>query len=87
MLFSATILASHGKPDLLGPALGWLNGAQIVTPIILLTMANRMQRRAWPFLIFGPILLVSFLGLMFIPSTLVDHRLLRLRLASPRRSR
>jgi CP family cyanate transporter-like MFS transporter len=68
--FLGDFLTSHGKPELLGPALAWLNGAQIVTPIILLTMANRMQRKAWPFLIFGPILLVSFLGLMFIPSTL-----------------
>jgi CP family cyanate transporter-like MFS transporter len=68
--FLGEFLTSHGKPELLGPALAWLNGAQIVTPIILLTMANRMQRKAWPFLIFGPILFVSFLGLMFIPSTL-----------------
>ena len=35
-----------------------------------LQASDRMQRQAWPFLIFGPILLVSFLGLMFIPSTL-----------------
>jgi CP family cyanate transporter-like MFS transporter len=68
--FLGEFLTSHGKPELLGPALAWLNGAQIVTPIILLTMANRMQRKAWLFLIFGPILFVSFLGLMFIPSTL-----------------
>jgi CP family cyanate transporter-like MFS transporter len=68
--FLGEFLTSNGKPELLGPALAWLNGAQIVTPIILLTMANRMQRKAWPFLIFGPILFVSFLGLMFIPSTL-----------------
>jgi CP family cyanate transporter-like MFS transporter len=68
--FLGDFLTSNGKPELLGPALAWLNGAQIVTPIILLTMANRMQRKAWPFLIFGPILFVSFLGLMFIPSTL-----------------
>jgi CP family cyanate transporter-like MFS transporter len=68
--FLGEFLSSQGKPELLGAALGWLNGAQIITPIILLLMANRMQRRAWPFLIFGPLLLLSFLGLMFIPSTL-----------------
>jgi MFS transporter, CP family, cyanate transporter len=68
--FLGEFLASHGKAQLLGPALGWLNGAQIVTPFILITMAERIQRRAWPFLIFGPLLLVSFLGLMFLPSTL-----------------
>jgi MFS transporter, CP family, cyanate transporter len=68
--FLGDFLAANGKPELLGPALAWLNGAQILTPIILLVMANRMQRQAWPFLIFGPLLLLSFLGLMFMPSTL-----------------
>ena len=68
--FLGDFLAANGKPELLGPALGWLNGAQILTPIILLLTAERMQRQAWPFLIFGPLLLFSFLGLMFIPSTL-----------------
>jgi MFS transporter, CP family, cyanate transporter len=66
--FLGEFLASHGQGRLLGPALGWLNGAQIVTPFILITMAERMQRRAWPFLIFGPLLLASFLGLMWLPS-------------------
>jgi len=68
--FLGEFLASQGKAHLLGPALGWLNGAQIVTPVILLLMADRLQRRAWPYLIFGPILLASFLGLMFVPFTL-----------------
>jgi len=67
--FLGDFLASQGKPHLLGAALGWLNGAQIVTPFLLLFFAERLQRRAWPFLIFGPILLASFLGLMFVPST------------------
>jgi CP family cyanate transporter-like MFS transporter len=69
--FLGDFLGSEGKAHLLGPALGWLNGAQIVTPFILIGMAERMQRRAWPFLIFGPVLLVSFLGIMFVPSTLI----------------
>jgi CP family cyanate transporter-like MFS transporter len=68
--FLGDFLAANGKPELLGAALGWLNGAQILTPFILLVMADRMQRQAWPFLIFGPLLLLSFLGLMFMPSTL-----------------
>jgi CP family cyanate transporter-like MFS transporter len=68
--FLGDFLAATGKPHLLGAALGWLNGAQIVTPIILLGAANRLERRAWPFLIFGPLLLASFLGLMFLPSPL-----------------
>ncbi len=63
--FLGDYLASQGKADLLGAALGWLNGAQIVAPIILLLLANRLQGRAWPFLLFGPVLLAAFLGLIF----------------------
>ena len=69
--FLGDFLGSEGNGGLLGTALGWLNGAQIITPFILITMAERMQRRAWPFLIFGPLLLASILGLMLVPSTLV----------------
>ena len=69
--FLGDYLASQGKAGLLGPALGWLNGAQIVAPIILLLLANRLQRRAWPFLLFGPVLLAAFLGLIFGHSTVV----------------
>jgi MFS transporter, CP family, cyanate transporter len=68
--FLGEYLASLGKIDLLAPALAWLNGLQVAAPIILLLMANRFERRAWPFLLFGPILLASFLALIFIPSSL-----------------
>ena len=67
--FLGDYLASQGKAELLGAALGWLNGAQIVAPIILLLLANRLQGRAWPFLLFGPVLLAAFLGLIFGHST------------------
>jgi MFS transporter, CP family, cyanate transporter len=69
--FLGDYLASQGKADLLGAALGWLNGAQIVAPIVLLFMANRLQGRAWPFLLFGPVLLAAFLGLIFSHSAVV----------------
>ena len=67
--FIGDYLASSGKPDLLGPALGWLNGAQIVAPFMLLLLADRLQRRVWPFLLFGPLLMAAFLGLIFGHST------------------
>ena len=69
--FLGDYLASQGKAGLLGAALGWLNGAQIVAPIILLLLANRLQARAWPFLLLGPMLLAAFLGLIFAHSTWV----------------
>jgi CP family cyanate transporter-like MFS transporter len=69
--FLGDYLTSQGRPELLGQAIGWLNGAQIVAPLILLFLANRLQRRAWPFLLFGPLLLLAFLGLIFSSSSLV----------------
>ena len=69
--FLGDYLASEGKFSLLGSALGWLNGAQIVAPFVLLFMADRLQRRAWPFVTLGPLLLLSFLGLIFEPSDLM----------------
>ncbi len=76
--FLGDYLASAGKADLLGAALGWLNGAQIVAPVILLLLANRLQRRAWPFLLFGPVLLAAFIGLIFGHSAAVIFRLCRI---------
>jgi len=66
--FLGDYLASEHAASLLGPALSWLNGSQIFALAVLIVFSDRLQRRAWPFLIFGPILLVAFLVLMFVPS-------------------
>ncbi len=66
--FLGDYLASAGKGDLLGPALGWLNGAQVMALVVLLATAGRLQRRAWPFVLFGPLMLAAFLALIFVPS-------------------
>jgi CP family cyanate transporter-like MFS transporter len=68
--FLGDYLASKGRTDILGLALSSLNGAQVLAFIVLLLMANRLQRRAWPFLLFGPVMLAGFLGLIFLASPL-----------------
>jgi CP family cyanate transporter-like MFS transporter len=68
--FLGDYLASHGKSEYLGLALGWLNGAQVVALIVLFATAESMQRRAWPYLLFGPLLFAAFLGMIFIPTSL-----------------
>jgi len=68
--FLGDYLTSRGQSDLLGRALGWLNGAQLIALVVVLLMANRLQRRAWPFLLFGPAMLVAFFGLIFVTSPL-----------------
>jgi MFS transporter, CP family, cyanate transporter len=66
--FLGDYLASKGEAAYLGPALAALNGAQILAVILLVLLADRLQRRAWPFLLFGPIMLAGFVGIMLAPS-------------------
>ena len=69
--FLGDYLATLGKPELLGAALGWLIGSQLVAMAVLFLTANRLQMRAWPFLVFGPTMLVAFLVMMiFVTSSL-----------------
>ena len=50
--FLGDYLATLGKSELLGAALGWLNGSQLLAMAVLFLIANRLEMRAWPFLIF-----------------------------------
>src|ERR1700728_709651 len=59
--FLGDYLASEGQSRVLGFALAGLNGAQLIALIVLILTANRLQRRAWPFLVFGPGMLAGFL--------------------------
>jgi hypothetical protein len=69
--FLGDYLATLGKPELLGAALGWLNDSQLVAMVVLFLTANRLQMRAWPFLVFGPTMLAAFLVMMiFVTSSL-----------------
>jgi MFS transporter, CP family, cyanate transporter len=68
--FIGDYLASQGKSQLFGLAVGWLNGMQVAAPFVLLAMADRLERRAWPFLVFGPILLASFVTFIVVQSNL-----------------
>ena len=64
--FLSDYLNSAGRTDLIGPALGWLNGSQLVASFVLLVTAERLQRRAWAYLIFGPLPIVGVLGLLLL---------------------
>jgi CP family cyanate transporter-like MFS transporter len=68
--FLGDYLASRGQANLLGSALSALNGAQVGGLIVLIVMSRRLQRRAWPFLVFGPAMLAAFVGLMWVQSPL-----------------
>jgi CP family cyanate transporter-like MFS transporter len=68
--FLGDYLVTLGKPELLGSALGWLNGSQIVALAVLFLAAARLHMRAWPFLVFGPLMLVAFLVIIFVHSSI-----------------
>ena len=57
--FLPDYLASVGRADLIGAALGFMNGSQFVASLLLLVTADRLQRRAWPYLVFGPTALLG----------------------------
>jgi CP family cyanate transporter-like MFS transporter len=63
--FMPDYLTSLGRSDLIGAALGWVNGAQLLASCILLTVTERIQRTAWPFAIFGPLTVVGLFGVVF----------------------
>jgi CP family cyanate transporter-like MFS transporter len=63
--FLADYLNSRGQGQWIAAALGWMNGSQLVASFLLLGAAERLQHRAWPYLVFGPLPLLGVLGIIF----------------------
>jgi CP family cyanate transporter-like MFS transporter len=62
--FLPDYLVANGRADLTAAALGWMNGAQMIASTLLLVTAERLQRRVWPYLVFGPGTFLGVLGIM-----------------------
>jgi MFS transporter, CP family, cyanate transporter len=62
--FLPDFLAGQGRSDLIGPALAALNAAQFAASLVLLAAADRLLRRALPYLVFGPLTLAAFAGIV-----------------------
>ncbi len=58
--FLPDYLVAQGRPDLVGAALAWLNGSQLIASFMLLWIAERVRRRVWPYWVFGTISLAVF---------------------------
>lgn len=56
-------LTAAGRPDLVGPALSALNIAQLPGSFILLAIATRLERRAWPLVGLGLLALIGVIGI------------------------
>ena len=63
--FLPDYLASIGRADLIGSALGWMNGSQLIASTLLLVTAEHVQRRTWPYLVFGPAPFVGVIGILW----------------------
>jgi CP family cyanate transporter-like MFS transporter len=62
--FLPDFLASQGRADLIGAALGWLNAGQFIASLLMLAVAERLQRRAWPYIVCGLTAFAGFVGMV-----------------------
>lgn len=76
--FIPIYLTSAGRPDLISGALTALNFGQLPASLLLLLVAGRLERRAWPYVASGFLSLLSITGLVFMigPATVVWAALL-----------
>jgi len=76
--FIPIYLTSAGRSDLIGGALSALNFGQLPASLLLLVVAGKLERRAWPYLASGILSLVSIVGLVTMvgPATIVWAALL-----------
>jgi MFS transporter, CP family, cyanate transporter len=56
-------LAGAGRPDLIGSTLTALNFGQLPASFVLLAVASRLERRAWPFMACGALMLLCVVGI------------------------
>lgn len=76
--FLPIYLTSAGRPELISGALTALNFGQLPASLLLLLVAGKLERRAWPYIASGLLSLVSIAGLVLMvgPSTIVWAALL-----------
>jgi CP family cyanate transporter-like MFS transporter len=56
-------LTEAGRPDLIGSALTVLNLGQLPASFVMLAIAGRLERRAWPFILCGALMLLCVAGI------------------------
>ena len=62
--FVPPYLSDAGRPDLIGPVLTALNFGQLPASFALLAISRLLERRAWPFVCCGILLLVCIIGIV-----------------------
>jgi MFS transporter, CP family, cyanate transporter len=76
--FIPIYLTSAGRPDLISGALTALNFGQLPASLLLLLVADKLERRAWPYVASGMLSLLSITGLVLTigPATIIWAALL-----------
>jgi CP family cyanate transporter-like MFS transporter len=67
--FVPDYLTHTGRGHMIGMTLGCLNGSQLVASFVMLAMAESLQRKSWPFTIFGPLTVVGMIGIVLSEGT------------------
>jgi CP family cyanate transporter-like MFS transporter len=62
--FVPDYLTVTGRGDAIGPTLAWLNGSQLIGSFLMLAVPERLQRRSWPFTVFGPVTVLGLIGIV-----------------------
>ncbi len=63
--FLPDYLRSNGQSDWIGAALTGLNGGQLPASALLLAVAGRLERKAWPYVICGLLCVIATAGIVF----------------------
>jgi CP family cyanate transporter-like MFS transporter len=67
--FMPIYLVSRSRQDLIGPGLLALNLGQLPASLLLLVVAGRLERAAWPYFVTAAVSLVSIVGIVFMTGT------------------
>jgi CP family cyanate transporter-like MFS transporter len=67
--FMPIYLVSRGRQDLIGPGLLALNLGQLPASLLLLVVAGRLERAAWPYFATAAVAFVSVVGIVFMIGT------------------
>jgi CP family cyanate transporter-like MFS transporter len=62
--FLPAYLNGNGRPELVSTALTALNLGQLPTSFLLLFVADKLQGRRWPYLLFGLLFIIAVIGIM-----------------------
>lgn len=66
--FIPSYLTSNGRADLISASLTALNFAQLPASALMLMYAHRLERRAWPLVVTGSVMLLAVAGIAFTAS-------------------